>query len=46
MPHIHLGLQFALNVFLHWALIAIPLKLAALWLHNTRIGQGLAFVVG
>lgn len=46
MPHIHLGLQFAISVMAHWMLIAIPLKIVALWLHNTRIGQALAFVIG
>lgn len=45
MPHIHIGLAEALKVFLLWLVIAIPFKLVAIWLHNTRIGQAMAFAV-
>lgn len=45
MPHIHLGFAFAVTVFLHWLLIAIPLKVLAVMIHNTRIGQAIAFAV-
>ena len=45
MPHIHIGLAEAWKVFLLWVVIAVPVKLVAIWLHGTRIGQALAFVV-
>lgn len=45
MPHIHIGLAEAVKVFLLWLCIAIPWKLVAIWLHDTRIGQAMAFAV-
>lgn len=45
MPHIHIGFLEALRIFLLWMAIAIPWKLIAIWLHNTRIGQAMAFAV-
>ena len=45
MPHIHIGLAEAVKVFLLWLAIAIPWKLVAIWLHDTRIGQAMAFAV-
>jgi hypothetical protein len=45
VPHLHIGLAEALKIFLLWLLIAIPWKLIAIWLHNTRIGQAMAFAV-
>lgn len=43
MPHIHLGPIFILSVLAAYLLFAIPAKIAALMLHDTRIGQALAF---
>lgn len=45
MPHIHIGAAEAVKIFLLWLLVAIPVKLLAIWLHDTRIGQALAFAV-
>lgn len=45
MPHLHIGLAEAWKVFLLWLAIAIPWKLIAIWLHDTRIGQAMAFAV-
>lgn len=45
MPHIHIGFAEAWKVFLLWLVIAIPWKIVAIWLHDTRLGQAMAFAV-
>ncbi len=44
MPHIHIGLAEALKVYLLWVLVHTLVQVLAIWLHNTRIGQALAFI--